>query len=39
MKIYNNYPESKDHGANMAPTWFLSASGGPHVGPWTLLSG
>ena len=34
-----NTPESKDHGANMGPTWVLSAPGGPHVAPWTLLSG
>ena len=26
-------------GANMEPTWVLSAPDGPHVGPWTLLSG
>ena len=28
-------PDSKVHGANMGPTWVLSA---PDVGPWTLLS-
>ena len=27
------------HGANMGPTWVLSAPDGPHVGPLTLLSG
>ena len=27
------------HGANMGPTWVLSAPDGPHVDPWTLLSG
>ena len=32
-------PDSKVHGANMGPTWVLSAPDGPHVGPWTLLSG
>ena len=26
-------PDSKVHGANMGPTWVLSAPGGPHVGP------
>ena len=26
-------PESKVHGANMGPTWVLSALVGPHVGP------
>ena len=32
-----NYPDSKDHGANMGPTWVLSAPGGPNVGPMNLL--
>ena len=27
------YPDSKVHGANMGPTWVLSAPRGPHVGP------
>ena len=27
---------SKDHGANMGPTWVLSAPDGPHVGPMNL---
>ena len=31
-----NYPDSKVHGANMGPTWVLSASDGPHVGPVNL---
>ena len=31
-----NYPDSKVHGANMGPTWVLSAPGGPHVGPMNL---
>ena len=26
-------PDSKIHGANMGPTWVLSAPDGPHVGP------
>ena len=26
----------KVHGANMGPTWVLSAPDGPHAGPWTL---
>ena len=30
------YLDSKDHGANMRPTWVLSAPGGPHVGPMNL---
>ena len=31
-----NYPDSKVHGANMGPTWVLSAPDGPHVGPMNL---
>ena len=27
------YPDSKVHGANMGPTWVLSAQVEPHVGP------
>ena len=30
------YPDSKCHGANMGPTWVLSAPDGPHVGPMNL---
>ena len=30
------YPDNKVHGANMGPTWFLSAPDGPHVGPMNL---
>ena len=30
-------PDSKVHGANMGPTWVLSASDGPHVGPMNLV--
>ena len=29
-------PDSKVHGANMGPTWVLSAPDGPHVGPMKL---
>ena len=29
-------PDSKVHGANMDPTWVLSAPSGPHVGPMNL---
>ena len=29
-------PESKVHGANMGPTWVLSAPEGPHVGRMNL---
>ena len=28
--------DSKVHGANMGPTWVLSAPDGPHVGPMIL---
>ena len=28
--------DSKVHGANMGPTWVLSAPDGPHVGPMNL---
>ena len=28
-----DYPDNKVHGANMGPTWVLSAPDGPHVGP------
>ena len=28
-----NYPDSKVHGADMGPTWVLSAPDGPHIGP------
>ena len=34
-----NDPDSKPHGANMGPTWVLSAPDGPHVARWTLLWG
>ena len=29
-------PDSKVHGTNMGPTWVLSVSAGPHVGPINL---
>ena len=29
-------PDNKVHGANMGPTWLLSAPDGPHVGPMNL---
>ena len=32
-------PDSKVHGANMGPTWVLSAPGGSHVGPINLAVG
>ena len=30
-------PDSNVHGANMGPTWVLSAPGGSHVGPMNLV--
>ena len=30
------YPDDKLNGANMGPTWVLSAPDGPHVGPMNL---
>ena len=30
------YPDSQVHGANMGPTWVLSAPDGPHVSPINL---
>ena len=35
-KRTNNYPDNKVHGANMRPTWVLSAPDGPHIGPMNL---
>ena len=35
-RIMNTIPDSKVHGANMGPTWDLSAPGGSHVGPMNL---
>ena len=33
---YFRFPDSKAHGANMGPTWVLSAPDGPHVVPKNL---
>ena len=35
IRVYS-VPDSKVHGANMGPTWVLSAPDGPHVGPMNL---
>ena len=32
------FPNSKVHGANMGPTWVLSAPDGPNVGPMNLTT-
>ena len=37
--VASDIPESKVHGAIMGPTWVLSASDGPHVGPMNLAIG
>ena len=34
--LRDNFQDSKVHGANMGPTWVLSAPDGPHVGPMNL---
>ena len=39
ISISNIYPTNKVHGANMGPTWVLSAPDDPMLAPWTLLSG
>ena len=36
MPQWLSHPDSKVHGANMGPTWLLSAPDGPHVGPMNL---
>ena len=37
-KTMEGDPDRKVHGAHMGPTWVLSASDGPHVGPINLAS-
>ena len=39
IEYHDNVPDSKIHGANMGPTWVLSAPDGPMLAPWILLSG
>ena len=36
QKMLLTTPDSKVQGANMGPTWVLSAPDGPHVGPMNL---
>ena len=36
---FDTAQDSKVHGANMGPTWVLSAPDGPHVGPMNLAIG
>ena len=35
-KYTTGNPDSNVHGANIGPTWVLSAPGGPHIGPINL---
>ena len=35
-QIWLNFPDSKVYGANMGPTWVLSAPDGLHAGPMNL---
>ena len=34
--MFQKFPDSKIHGANIGPTWVLSAPDGPHAGPLNL---
>ena len=37
LKLFQlHYPNNEVHGANMGPTWVLSAPDGPHVGRMNL---
>ena len=36
VTVILSIPDCKVHGANMGPTWVLSAPDGPHVGPMDL---
>ena len=36
MCLWDPSPDSKVHGAYMAPTWGRQDPGGPHVGPMIL---
>ena len=36
LKFADLYPDSKVHGANMAPIWGRQDPGGPHVDPMTF---
>ena len=35
--VRDEFPDGKVHGANMGPTWVLSAPDGPHVSPMNLV--
>ena len=36
IMLWDIFPDSKVHGANVGPTWVLSAPDGPHDGPMNL---
>ena len=36
LVLSGNNPDSNVHGANMGPTWVLSAPDGPYIGPMNL---
>ena len=36
LQIFKIYPDSKVYGANLGPTWVLSAQDGPHASPMNL---
>ena len=36
-KTVKDNPDGKVYGANMGPTWVLSAPDGPHVGPKNVV--
>ena len=36
--LVHDIPDSKVHGANMGPTWVLSAPDGPHVRPMNFAN-
>ena len=38
LRMVVDIPDSKVRGANVGPTWVLSAPDWPHVWPWALLS-
>ena len=37
LQVLHYNPDNKVPGANMGPTWVLSAPDGPHVGPMNLV--
>ena len=39
QRLLSEYPDYKARVAHMGRTWFLSAPGGPHVGPINLATG